>query len=407
VGAPLALGNLTLQIVGVLPAGFIFPSPFGANAEIVRVLPRRTLGATGAAFHPIVRLSPSVTQASAQAEIDALIAPLIKGRVANSTIVLDDVRSVLFPTGRPMMRYLVAAAGVILLAGCANIANLLLVRSLRRERDFGIRAALGAGGLRLARPLVIEGVFIGLAASAVALVLAQSTFDVLLRQVPPLVYRGASVGIDWRVAVAAVGLGLAAGTVLAILPAWRIWRYDVRALVDHVETTGRLIPRTGRPLLAIQSAAGVVLVFATVRATDALLQVLAVDLGISPANVVLATLRPPSDDLMQTRAFYARAIEALAAESNVSAVGASGSMPLGGAAPAEAVRAPDGTLVAGVVYVLGDYFEAVAIRKLRGSTEALSRGRTTWQLSATRPPPHCFPTAIRLVPSSTLPPEEG
>lgn len=148
VGRALSLGGNAFDIVGVLPPRFVFPTQFAGRAELVTLMdaPQQA----GGAFHPIVRLEAGTTREQALAEMDALIRPLAQRapRTANSTVVIDDVRSVLYPAARSIMLFLVAAAGLVLVIGCANLANMFLVRAARQERETGVRAALGAGRLR-------------------------------------------------------------------------------------------------------------------------------------------------------------------------------------------------------------------------------------------------------------------
>jgi predicted lysophospholipase L1 biosynthesis ABC-type transport system permease subunit len=85
-------------------------------------------------------------------------------------------------TGRPIMAFLMIAAALVLLIGCANLANMLLARSRSRERVIGMCAALGATRLRIVRPIVFETVIVGVASAALALLVTAISFDLLLRQ---------------------------------------------------------------------------------------------------------------------------------------------------------------------------------------------------------------------------------
>jgi putative ABC transport system permease protein len=99
IGRPATLGTTTLDIIGVMPAGFTFPPSllFGENPEIVTVIPPKTYGAEDGIFYPIVRLKRGTTREQAQAEIEALVAPLATGdpRMAGDVPVLEDMKSVL------------------------------------------------------------------------------------------------------------------------------------------------------------------------------------------------------------------------------------------------------------------------------------------------------------------------
>lgn len=369
VGRAITLGTTTFDIVGVLPASFVFPSAFAGRPEIVTVLPPVAVRAPGGAFHPIVRLENGVTRESAQAELDALSAPIAGTNPRFSAIVpvLDDVRAVLYPVGRPIMRFLLAAAALVLLVGCANLAGTLLARNHWHERDMGVRAALGASRARLLRSLIFEALFIGLAGAAGATLMTMLTFDALLPHVPPLAYRNAPVGVSLRVIIFALALGVVASLGFAIVPAYRSTALDVQALLQrrsHEPRLGRW--RFGTAMVALQVGLAVAVVFGTVVATRAFVSVLRVPLGFTPENVVTMRILPRESGNAR-QAFYVRAIETIARRGDVVAAGAAGSLPLAGSAPDDGVRAGDGRqMLAGIVYVLPGYFETTGIRLVRG-----------------------------------------
>ena len=257
VGRSITLGATTFDIVGILPAGFVFPSSLTGKPEIVTVMAPVTYSAAGGAFHPITRLEPGITREQAQAEIEALIAPM-KGenpRTADLIPVLDDVKPVLYPAGRPIMAFLLVAATFVLLIGCANLAIMLLARSKRNEHEIGVRSALGASWPRLVCPLLFEACLISLAGALLAILVTAITFNALLRQVPQIAYGNAPVGVDLRVVVFALGLGLVACLAFSIVPAWRSGRLDSLVLIQGRYKHGnRQNGRLGRPMIAIQIA---------------------------------------------------------------------------------------------------------------------------------------------------------
>ena len=269
VGQSLRVDGQSCVVIGILPRGFIFPATAlnflysatgrpefltlglvpasGANANVPQVV------SGGLTDEPVIRLEPGVTVERAQAEIDSLVNVLQQGRT--DRIMLVGPRAVLFPTGRPIMTFLTVAAALVLLIGCANLANMLLVRSRRREREIGMRAALGASRLAIVRPIVFETVIIGLVSAAVALLVTAASFDFLLRQVPPITYRSAAIQVDGRVASFALILGLAAGFAFAVVPAWWSTRCDILALLKAQRPT--LVRRRiafGHPMVVVQVA---------------------------------------------------------------------------------------------------------------------------------------------------------
>jgi predicted permease len=368
VGSAISLGDSTFDVVGVLPRWFVFPSALVnlREKEIITVQPFGPVEAEGGAVFPIVRLQPGVTVERAQAEIDTLVAPIARGRgEPEQTLVLEDVRSLLYPLGQPTLRLLLTAAGLVLLMTCVNLANVLLARERRRERDVGIRSALGADRSRLIRPLIFEALLIGIAGAALAAMLTSMTFDALIRQVPRAAYATAPVGVDGRVLLFTLFLGLLSGFACSALPAWRASRMDALALVQGRRESRDKSDLLGRPLIAIQTTLALLLMFGAAAIGTELVRVLSVPLGFEPQNVLTLRFSAPGETALERRAFYLRVAEGLAARPDVARVGAAGTLPLSGGAGDEPVRSENGR-TAGLVHVLPGYFEAVGLRLLRG-----------------------------------------
>jgi putative ABC transport system permease protein len=367
VGRTVQLGTERRVVIGVLPRRFILPttslrrlySPTGRPQYITAAPPPANLPFLDEA---VVRLDPGVTREQAQAEIDALIAPMRAGR--DDRVVLESPRAVLFPSGRPVMQLLVAAAGLVLLIGCANLASMLLARTRRRERDIGLHLALGATRLRVIRPIVFETLIVGTAAAMLALTMTALTFDLLLRQVPPVAYGNVTIGLDLRVAIFALMLGILAGFLFAVLPAWWSARLDVRALVDGT-LSGQPRRRGFAPMITAQVALAIVLVFGAMIAGRAFISVLQAPLGFSPDDLIAINARPPGSN-SNLRDYYTRAVDALSRRADVVAAGAGSSVPPDGFGASEEVEPSGGQHPVDVVHVLPGYFETLGIPLVRG-----------------------------------------
>ena len=392
IGRSVRLGTERRVVIGVLPPGFVFPatalnflySPTGRTEFLTLGLPPGStpnrdvpqVVSGGLADEAVVRLEPGVSVEQAQAEIDSLVAPLQEGRTDRAVLV--NPRAVLFPTGRPIMAFLMVAAALVLLIGCANLANMLLARSRSREREIGMCAALGATRLRIVRPIVFETLIVGLASATVALLVTAASFDLLLRQVPPIAYRSASVRLDGRVAAFALTLGIIAGFAFAVVPAWWSARLDVLTLLK-----GRRMPVTrrriafGHPMVVVQVALAIVLVFGALIAGRALVSVLRVPLGFSPENLLVVNAQPNPFTVPDLRGFYIRAVETLGSRGDVLAVGAGGSVPTDGFGRSEAVEISGDQRPVDALYVLPGYLETIGLSVLRGrrlTSEDIARG---------------------------------
>jgi putative ABC transport system permease protein len=366
IGRAVMLGTESRVVIGVLPRGFILPTtslrflyyPTGRPEFITVTSPWHA-----ARFdEPVIRLEPGVTAAQTQAHIDSLVLPLRAGR--DERVVLESPRGVLFPSGRGMMQLLVAAAGFVLLIGCANLANMLLARTRRREREIGLHVALGATRLRVVRPIILETLIIGTAASLLAVTVTALTFDLLLRQVPSVAYGNVTISFDRRVAVFAMTLGVLGGLVFAVLPAWWSARLDVRALV-HGRFSAARKRRGFAPMITAQVALAIVLVFGAAIAGRAFISVLRIPLGFSPDHLIVLNARPIGANPNMTD-FYARAVDALSQRADVLAASAGASIPPDGFGASEEVDPSSGARPVDILHVLPGYFETLGIPLVRG-----------------------------------------
>lgn len=379
IGRAVTIGTMTFDIVGVLPAGFIFPPSRTViinqqqDPEIVTVLPSKDYGADVGIFYPLVRLKRGVTREQAQAEIETLAARLAveNPQMAGQVPVLEDLNSVLFRAGRSMMAFLLAAAAFVLLIGSANLAIMLLARSKRDEHEIGVRLALGASRGRIVRPIIIEAFLISLAGALLAVLVTSLTFSGLLRLVPPQVYFNAPVGVSHRVMVFALGLALLAGLVFSVIPAWRSSRLDAQTLIlgRSQQIGGRRGRRRqfDRLMIAIQVALALPLLFGVAIACRSFLSVLSVPLGFTPDNIITAYINPIGEKEAARQAFYVRAIETMARRGDVISTSAAGSLPLDNSMANDAVPgvAP-GKSAAGIIHILPGYFETIGVPLIRG-----------------------------------------
>ncbi|MGE0455248.1 MAG: FtsX-like permease family protein [Vicinamibacteria bacterium] len=364
------------RVVGILPADFAFPTGHFAQPEIVTLQRPESVTADasapgdGGTVDPILRLPRGATRDAVQARLDALAVPPGPGQAGEDAGVmpaLADVRSVMYSSGQPILRFLLGAASLVLLLGCANLANHLLLRSVHQKRELAVRLALGASRGRLVRPLLLESAIAGAAAGGLAAVANALAFEALIREVPPTLYRAAPVGISLRVVAFAFALGIMAGVAFACGPAWRASRLDMQPLLrSAVEPAGRGL--RGPWLVSVQAALAIVLVSGAVVAAQGLASALSVPLGFSAENVVVVRASPRRDAPgPPLAAFYAGALESLRERGEILAAGAATSLPLDGQATASAVRAlGDGAGRVGLVHVLPGYFEAAGIRLIRG-----------------------------------------
>jgi putative ABC transport system permease protein len=367
VGHPLTIGTKTFDIVGILPPAMVVPQIFGDKPELFIAAAPPARGEKGGTFYPVVRRNAGLSREQVQSRIDAVTKQVSEKnpRTVNLGPSLQEVRSVLFPVGRPIMKWLFAASALVLLLGCANLANMLLARSVRHERETGMSIALGASRARVLRPILFESAIVGLSGAAVALVVTSVLFSSLLKQLPRGAVGAATVGVDLRVVLLALATGLAAGVLFAIVPAWRSSRRDVQSLL--LRRHARRSNRFGRPMVAVQVAMAVTLVFGAAVTTRAFIEVLRVPLGFDDANVVRLSVATMGFKGQALQDFYGQVIQQISSKGDVVAAGAASRVPFGGSAPDEGVRVPgrDG-LAAGINHTLPGFFEALNVAPVKG-----------------------------------------
>ncbi|HJR61304.1 MAG TPA: ABC transporter permease [Vicinamibacterales bacterium] len=243
VGRSITLNDQSYEVVGVMPPAFTLPREVmntlgGAEeAEILIPLPLGPGAAqrrNGEDYNIMARLRPGVTIAQAQAEMDALTARLRRehpdfyppnGGLTFSVVPLK--QQVVGDVTRPLF-ILVAAVAFVLLIACANVANLLMSRSLGRQKEIAIRTALGAGRGRILRQLLTESVLLAVAGGALGLLLALASIDAIhalgTRSVPRL----HEIRIDGLVLAFTVVVSVLSGILFGLAPALRLGRADVQ-----------------------------------------------------------------------------------------------------------------------------------------------------------------------------------
>lgn len=386
-------------IVGVMPPGFRHPGrtvatdvDMWATAGFAAA-PFPSPPPRSANFLPggIARLQPGLTVGQAQQRLDAFTAalraqyPQDYRTEARWSIQLEPLKESLTGNVRPMLLTLLAAVAMMLLIGCVNIGNLLLVRASGRRREIAIRQSLGSTRGRLVRQFLTESLMLSLAAGAVGVMAAASSLGLLLYLAPSKLPRVAEIAIDFRVLLFALAVTLITGLLFGIAPAIQAsdWALSVQ-LKESGRGSGssRRQNRVSGVLVTAEFALCLMLMTGAGLLVRSFWNLTHVDPGFNPRNTTVARiwLPQPNDPTQdpyarpQARtAFISEVLRRVQAQPGVTNAAMSSSVPLGSAAPrpaavtveSRAIRATDATL-AEIVVVSPDYFNALGVPLLSG-----------------------------------------
>jgi putative ABC transport system permease protein len=288
------------EVVGVMPRGFDFPDgsevwvPLRFNAGDLRENQR------GAHYVSAVgRLRPGVTPAQASEDLNGIEQRIAKqfpdkveGYSVQAVPLLD---SLVGGVQRPLL-VLFGAVAFVLLIACVNVSNLLLARATGRTGEIAVRAALGAGRVRLIRQLLAESIVLSLAGGAAGLLLASWGVRALMSVAPPDLPRAATVEIDGTILAFSVLLSIASGVLFGTVPALVASRPNLAIFLRDVRRDGGSAGgrrRLRELLVSAQVALALVLLAGAGLAIRSFQRLTHVDPGFRADNVLTARIALP------------------------------------------------------------------------------------------------------------------
>jgi predicted permease len=389
VGRDIRVDGQPYAVIGVMPQKFLFVTP---NVMVWTPLAFTAEQKSDGNRHSnnwrnIGRLKPGAGIEQAQQQIDALNAanldrfPQYRTLLINAGFhtVASRLQDYLVRDVRPTLYLMWGGALFVLLIGCVNVANLVLVRSRARLKELAMRLALGAGRWRVGRQLVTESVSLVMISGAAGLIVGYAALRLLgslnIQDLP----RGEEIRLDGVVVAFTLGAAALIGAVLGMIPVANVLPANLTIVLreeGRTGTSGRGARTLRRALVIAQVAfafmllVGAGLLFASFR------RVLAIDPGFNPDGVLIASVNLPrtryaNDDAL--RRFTDETLRRLRALPGISAAGATDTIPLGGnhddsvilaegyqMKPGESVISPS------KVDVTPGYFNAMSVKSIRG-----------------------------------------
>ena len=343
-GKTIALNGEVHVVAGVLPEGFLLPTDFagGSPAQVLlpltldRSAPRASRG--GHYLQGVGRLNHGQTVASARAEMDAIIGPLIKEYPdqhvqGNFGIAVAPLRQALLGDARPIVLVLAAAVGLLLLIACANVANLLLARGETRRRELAVRTALGASRGRLARQLLTESCVLSIAGAAAGLFVAFLLQRLVITIDPSTLPRLDHVRLSLPVLGFAAAIGCATGILFGLVPAFQVSRTGANEGLKDGARGGTEGARAAarRALVVCQVSIAIVLIVAAGLLTKSFARVVGTPSGLDPDGVLTLRVSVPASrypGLAEVTSFFDRALDRVRSLPGVSVAGAASGLPL-------------------------------------------------------------------------------
>jgi putative ABC transport system permease protein len=384
VGSSLRIDGVPMSIVGVMPQGFAYPSEseiWAPRAFTPGELSESSRGNHG--LEVLGRMKPGLSFAQVQDDMDRVGRTMIEQHKNypydkyGFGIILHPLLEETVGDVKPSLWVLMASVGLVLLIACANVANLLLVRSSERQQEIGVRLALGASSWRLARQLLTESLVLALVGGLAGLAITPLALRGLVRLAATALPRTVNTGIDGRALAVMLAVTVATGILFGLAPALQaMGARNWETLKSTRTTEGSRSKRLRRALVMGETALSLILLAAAGLLMRSFEKILKVDPGFRPEGVL--TLRVALPDAQyskpdQIRGFYSDLLDRVQKLPGVRSAGTITLIPLGGqnssgtvTMDSQSVRPEDASPEADQRVVSQDYFKSMGISLVRG-----------------------------------------
>lgn len=344
-GKSIDLDRKAYTIVGVMPRSFEFPLQTGrlnqAQLWVPMSLTPEELSEDNAGFfgfRMVARLKDGVTMMQAAQDADRVAQQIMKGYPASMAQIkirgdVTPLRESLVSDVRPVLRTLFIAVGVVLLIACVNVAGLLLVRAIRRRREYAVRLALGASAGAIIRESIFEGIALSLTGGLLGLGLASVLIRTALSLLPESMPRIEAIAVDGTVALFALGVAVVSGSLCSLAPAFAALKTNLTEGLkagDRTSTGGASHTWLRSALVVAEIGIALVLLTTSGAFLRSFQKMREVDPGFRPENVLVGYYQLPLNQYGTSQAatnFQRAVIDRLSSKPGIMAVGMTDSLP--------------------------------------------------------------------------------
>jgi len=386
IGRAIQLDGLSRQVLGIMPAEFRFPSAKTQVWVPLHIDSSNVTSSWASDYMPVLgRLRAGSTVEQARAEIKLFQShvgerfPFRMPKEWNADISVVPLQNNMVADVRTRLLILLWAVVLVLLIACANVANLMLSRAASREKEIGIRSALGAGLKRIARQLLTESVVLASLGGLMGLAFANAGISLLKFAMPANTPRLSDVHLDWRVLAFTFGLSIMTGLIFGLAPAFQSSR---TVLAEPLKSGGRgatvSVSQRLRSFLAVAEVGlAALLIIAAGLLIRSFWALSHVNPGFQAEYLVTARITPNEsfcNDTERCLTFYRSLLDQVQASPGVSGAALVNTLPLGGRVAKRSVSienfvSPTGGMVSPLFWmntVSPEYFRVMNVPLLSG-----------------------------------------
>jgi len=375
IGKQVPVSGRTRTVIGVMPRGFRFPEV--SQLWVPLALTTQIYTRNDHGLEAIARLRDGVSVAQAQSEMHSIAARLDELNPLTNKgldVRVTSLHENLSGNYRDALLILLGVVGFVLLVACVNVANLMLARATARQKEFALRAALGASRWRIVRQLLFESLLLAVFGGVLGFVLSVGALRLLLTAIPFDLPVWMNFSIDLRVLGFTLGITLLTGLIFGVVPALQTSRVDLNDTLKEAARGSSGGRSRARSLLVVaEIAMSLVLLVGAGLMVQSFLRLRSVNIGLDTKNVLTAALITPRAKYKASEraALIKQIVTQVSSLPGVESASATATLPLNGnnwgrGLTVEGNAATDQTPMVQHTVVTPGYFRTMGITLLAG-----------------------------------------